>query len=268
MPPVERGERGERAERAGSGRQVEQGRQRPDPVEQVGDRAGAVEQGEGARPVAVQAGQHLQPEQAGHHAVRDLARRHQRPERRRGKHVPHRRLRERTPRGQAGADPLAQARHRVRPADHLHQHGDVAGVEVGLEDRPGGVDELAQRPGPVQQLAVGGHPPGADLLERGHQQVGDRAEVVEDQRLVAFGLGRDPPGAGGRESRLAQGGDGGGDERGPGVTHGHPSPDEVLSERFKRSLKIEPTTRPGGREARRRADTQRNGCRRTTRALN
>ena len=251
MPPVCRGSGG-----SGGGGQVEQGRQRPDPVEQLGDRAGAVEQGEGGRPVAVQAGQHLQPEQAGHHAVGDLAGRQQRSQRRGGEHVPHRRLRERTPRGQAGADPLAEARHRVRPADHLHQHGDVARVEVGLEDRAGGVDELAQRPGPVKQLAVGGHPPGADLLERRHQQVGDRAEVVEDQRLVASGLGRDPPGAGGRESGLAQGGDGGVDKRGPGVTHGDPLGDEVLSDRFKRSLKIEDTTRPGGREARVRADSR------------
>jgi hypothetical protein len=61
----------------------------------------------------------------------------------------------------------------VRPADHLHQHGHVARVEVGLEDRPGGVDEVGQRPGSVKQLAVGGHPPGADLLERRYQQVGD-----------------------------------------------------------------------------------------------
>jgi hypothetical protein len=110
----------------------------------------------------------------------------------------------------------------MRPADHLHQHRDVARIEVGLEYRPGRVDELAQRPCPVKQLAVDRHPPCADLLKRRHQQVGNRAEVVEDQRLVAARLGRDPPGAGGREARVAQRGDGGGDERGPGVTHERP----------------------------------------------
>jgi hypothetical protein len=113
----------------------------------------------------------------------------------------------------------------------------VAGVEIRLEHLPGAVDELAQRAGTIKQLAVGGHPPRADILERGHQKVGHRAEVVEDQRLVASGLGGDPPGAGGGESRLAQRGDGRRDERGTRVPHQPTLPWQILSDRFKRSLK-------------------------------
>ena len=223
---------GERAEPGG--RQVEQARQRAEPVEQVGRPPGRGRTGQGrsarspSRLASISS-----PSRPATTPCATSPGGSQRTERGRGEHVPHRRLRERAPRRQAGADPLAQAGHRVRSADHLGQHGDVAGVEVGLEDRPGGVDELAQRPGPVKQLAVGGHPPGADLLERGHQQVGDRAEVVEDQRLVASGLGRDPPGAGGREPRLAQRGDGGDDRARPGCrARGIPSDDQDFERTF------------------------------------
>ena len=180
--------------------------------------------------------------------MRDLLGRHQRPERRRRQHITHRRLRERTPRREARTDPLAQPRHGLGSADHLDQHGHVSGVEIRLEYRPGAVDELAQRAAVIKQFAVGGHPPRADILKRGHQQAGHRAEVVEDQRLVASGLGRDPPCAGGGESRLAQRLDGRRDERGPRVTHQPLLPGYVLSDRFKRSLKtyIMPQARCGG----------------------
>ncbi len=80
-----------------------------------------------------------------------------------------------------------------------------AGYHIGLH---GGLHNASG-------LAGGEGGAGVEILSRAQ-----RAEpVVEDQRLVASGLGRDPPGAGGGESRLAQRVDGRRDERGTRVPH-------------------------------------------------
>jgi hypothetical protein len=63
----------------------------------------------------------------------------------------------------------------------------VAGLEVLGENCPGGTDELGERGGLVDDVRVGREAAGADVIERGEQQLGDRAEVVEDQSLVAAG---------------------------------------------------------------------------------
>ncbi len=95
----------------------------------------------------------------------------------------------------------------------------MARVEVGLEDLARGVDQLRQRPGVVKQAPVGIHPLGADLLQRRHQQVGDGAEVVEHQRLVAARPLGDPPRAGTGEPRLPQRVNRRRHQRGPCLTH-------------------------------------------------
>ncbi len=105
--------------------------------------------------------------------MRDLLGGNERRDRGGGQHIPHRRLGELTPGRQARRDPLPEPRNRPCSADHLDQHREVAFVQVCQHDLPRGVDQFGHRSRPVQQAAVGGHPPLADVLERGDQQVGD-----------------------------------------------------------------------------------------------
>jgi hypothetical protein len=106
----------------------------------------------------------------------------------------------------------------------------VARVEVRLEHAARGGDEFSKRLVPIEQFPIRRHPPCAYLFERGDQQVVDRPEMVKDQRLVAPGPLRDPPGTRAGKPGLTQHGDGRLNQRGTSIAHSPPP-------HFERSLK-------------------------------
>ena len=186
-------------------------------LEQAGQPTGPVEQRQCRRRVAVEMGQHLQPEVERDDAVRDLLGRRQLGQRGAGHRPADGIGGEGPPRRDAGRHLGAEAGGRRRPGHHLREDGDVAGPEILLEYGPGGIDQPGESRRRGHRLLVLGEPSRADVVQRGEQQVGDRTEVVEDEPLVAPRPLGDLAGAGPAEPVLPQGVDRRGDERSLGL---------------------------------------------------
>ena len=88
----------------------------------------------------------------------------------------------------------------------------MAGVEVLLEDGLCRVDQSRQAGGSIHRFLVAEAPGLAHLVQGRQEQVGHRAEVVEDQALVAAGPTGDLPGARPGVTHVPEGLDGAADE--------------------------------------------------------
>ena len=122
-----------------------------------------------------------------------------------GQHAPERLLRECGPR----LHQLDQCRAKLRPVrgagDQLRDHLDVTGGLVLLPEVGHGRDERLERPDRLDDLRVALEALRARAAQRLEQQVLERAEVVEDQRLVEGAAARDRPRAGSRDALFAHG---------------------------------------------------------------
>ena len=94
---------------------------------------------------------------------------------------------------------------------------DVPAFQVGAVDACGRLDEFLERAGLPGELVVHAHALVAGAVECGQEQLVDPAEVVEDQRGVGSGAGRDRSCRGAGPALLAQGLARGGDEAVPGL---------------------------------------------------
>ena len=81
----------------------------------------------------------------------------------------------------------------------------------------GGLDQIGETVGVLDRGLVARQAQRAHLVERGEEQVRHRAEVVEDEALVAPGTPRDLARRRPRESLLTQGLDGARDQRPSGL---------------------------------------------------
>ena len=175
--------------------------------------------------IAVEVAEHLETEVEGDHGVGDVTGGDDRADRR-------------PRRGHSAMADRANSRHEwIRSATSAPRPGtDDAPAIISTrtvmcpasrsvrKTSRGHVDQLAQRADPTDRFSVLLESLGTHVVEGGQQEVGHRAEVVEDQPLVGPGPPGDGPGAGPDEAVLLQRLDRGIDELAAGAGRTGPAP--------------------------------------------